>query len=56
MNLNGDARFPGSAPVSGAGDGVALSRTFPDAKPRENALPIFAAGSRILKDRGQFTQ
>jgi len=38
MNLNGDARFPGSAPVSGAGDGVAPSRTFPDAKPREDAL------------------
>jgi hypothetical protein len=38
MNPNGDARFPGSAPVSGTGDGVAPSRTFPDTKPGEDAL------------------
>jgi REP element-mobilizing transposase RayT len=38
MDTNADAHFPGSAPVSGAGDGVAPSRTFPDAKPRKDAL------------------
>ena len=41
MDRNGhkdDARFPGSAPVSGAGDGVPPSRTFRDAEPADGAL------------------
>jgi putative transposase len=41
MNTNehqDDARFPGSARVSGAGDGVPPSRTFRDAEPADDAL------------------
>ena len=38
MSVEGDACFPGSAPVSGAGDGVPPSRTFRDAKPADDAL------------------
>jgi hypothetical protein len=35
---NDDGNFPGSARVPRAGDGVAPPRTFPDAKPAEDAL------------------
>jgi hypothetical protein len=38
MNVEDDARFPGSPPVSGAGDGVSPSRTFPEAQQVESAI------------------
>lgn len=38
MKMEDDARFPGSAPVSGGGDGVSPSRTFPETRPAECAF------------------